>query len=63
MKKADFMVFFSILALAVLMLFAGRLFGQEGDTVIITQAGEIYGEYPLTTDAEIPVGDGNTVKI
>ena len=63
MKKADFMVFFGILALAVLMLFAGKLFKVQGDTVIITKNGEIFGEYPLSTDAEISIGDENIVKI
>ena len=63
MKKADFVVLFGILALGILMLFAGRLFGQEGDTVIITKDGKVFGEYSLYEHAEIPVGDANTVKI
>ena len=63
MKKADFMVLFGVLILGIFLLFASKLFKVQGDTVIITKNGEIFGEYPLSTDAEIPVGDGNTVKI
>ena len=63
MKKADFMVFFGILLIGILMLFAGRLFSVQGDTVIITKDGKVFGEYSLSEDAEIPVWDTNIVKI
>ena len=63
MKKADLMVLFGVLVLGAFLLFAGKVFKVQGDTVIITKDGEIFGKYPLSDYAEISVGDKNTVKI
>ena len=63
MKKADFMVLFGVLILGIILLFAGKIFTVPGDTVIITKDGEIFGKYPLSTDAEISVAGENIVRI
>ena len=63
MKKADFILLFAVLFLAGAMLLGTKLTKTEGDTVIITKDGEVFGEYPLSSQMEVPVGESNTVKI
>lgn len=63
MKKNDLILFFTAVLLGVLALCYGNFSKTEGDTVIITKNGKIYGEYPLSAYAEIPIDDTNTVRI
>ena len=53
LKKWDFVVFGTIIALALFLFIA--FFGKGGNSVTVTVKGEVYGEYPLNQD--------NTVKI
>ena len=54
--------FLTVILLSVLLLF---LFRTEGDSVIVSVNGKVYGEYSLNTDTEVEIksGDGYNVLV
>lgn len=55
-KKAD-IIFLALLFAAVLMIaaFVYLRGGERGERVEVTVGGEVYGTYPLSENAEIPI--------
>jgi len=47
----------AVIALAALIWLVVRITRSEGAYVLVTVDGEVFGEYPLDTDAEIRIGD------
>ncbi|MBQ7357753.1 MAG: NusG domain II-containing protein [Clostridia bacterium] len=63
--RNDIILIAALLTLILLSALAVLLFRTEGDTVIVSVDGNNYGEYPLNTDAEIEIknGDGYNVLV
>ena len=61
-KKADYILSACIIAIAVASVFLFAAFKNEGGTVRITTANEVYGEYRLDTNQVIEL-ENNTVEI
>ena len=62
MKKKDF-IFILIVLAAVVSAALFLKMPQNHDTVSVYVDGELFGEYPLSENAEISVNGTNTVKI
>ena len=62
-RKNDIMLAGIIIVFAALLWFGIRILRSEGASVLVTVAGESYGEYPLDKDAEIRIGDENTYNL
>lgn len=58
-KKRNDLILLGAIVAAVLILGAGLLlFRTEGDCVVVTVNGELYGSYPLAKDAVIDIVTG-----
>ena len=63
MKKNDFILIIAVILIGAI-LFAVTYSGtKNSDTVIITADGEIFGEYPINTTAQIDINGTNTAII
>ena len=62
-RRNDFILLAAIVAVAALIWLVVRMTQNEGATVIVTVDGEVYGTYPLDTDAEIRIGDNENYNI
>ena len=65
-KKNDVIFILSLLSAATVLCACFFLFAGEGDTVVVTLDGEIYGEYSLGTDRSVDIrtdGSLNTFVI
>ena len=58
--RNDFILVFSILALALVCFLIFKACAKEGTTVVITIDGEIYKSLPLNEDTVIEVQSGET---
>lgn len=64
MKRNDWILIGIVIGIA--LLFGGMQFFKPADAVGIVQVtvdGEVYGEYPLDQDIEIPIGKTNVLSI
>jgi len=64
MKKRDYVLVAVILCTAFVFWIVPKFFSAHTDSILrISIDGELYGEYPLDTDAEIAIGTTNICKI
>lgn len=64
MKKNDWILAIAILVAAGIFMGWNIFLGNtEGAVVRIYREGELFGEYPLSKDTQIEVGDSNQVEI
>lgn len=61
--KNDLILLAVIIALAALIWLFIRITRSEGAYALVTVNGEVFGEYPLDTDAEIRIGDDESYNI
>ena len=61
--KNDIILLVVIIAVAGLVWLGITLTRTEGAYVSVTVAGELYGTYPLDTDAEIRIGDDEDYNV
>ena len=61
-KKADIILFFIILVLGIAVSVASLSGQVQGDTVVVTVDGELYGEYPLNVDREVIIENGDHIN-
>ena len=60
----DIILIVAILAIFLSLLFFVYLRRVEGSTATVTVNGKLFGEYPLSIDAEYTIGEGsNKLKI
>ncbi len=62
-RKNDIILALALIAIAVLIWLFTYLSRSEGASVSVTVNGELFGEYPLNTDTEIRIGDGESYNI
>ena len=63
-KFKNDLIFISVLFLTVSVIAAGYFFLRgEGDTVIVTVGGKIYGEYPICENRTVEIRTENTENI
>lgn len=54
-RRGDFLLLAAVLLVGGLLLAAYALLGGRGDRVVVTQDGEIYGEYALASDQTVEI--------
>ena len=58
-KLRNDIIFISVLIALIMVAALGvLLFSRDGDTVIVTVDGQIYGEYSLNTDRQVEIVNG-----
>ena len=58
-KLRNDIIFISVLIARIMAAaLGGLLFSRDGDTVIVTVDGQIYGEYSLNTDRQVEIVNG-----
>lgn len=58
-KLRNDIIFISVLIALIMAAVLGvLLFSRDGDTVIVTVDGQIYGEYSLNTDRQVEIVNG-----
>lgn len=62
-RKNDVLLAVALVAIAALIWLFTYLNRSEGASVSVTVNGEVFGEYPLDTDAEIRIGEGESYNI
>lgn len=62
-RKNDIILAALVIAFTALLWLGIRLTQSEGASVVITVDGELFGEYPLDTDAEIRIGDADSYNL
>lgn len=62
-RKSDLILVIALVLLAALLWLVLRLTRSEGAYVRVTVDGEIYGEYKLSEDTEIRIGDDNSFNL
>lgn len=62
-RKNDIILAAVVIVFAALLWFGIRILRSEGASVLVTVDGEVFGEYPLDTGAEIRIGDGETYNL
>lgn len=62
-RKNDIILAAVVIVFAVLLWLGIRMLRSEGASVLVTVDGEVYGEYPLDTDAQIRIGDDNAYNL
>ncbi|MDY3250306.1 MAG: NusG domain II-containing protein [Candidatus Choladocola sp.] len=63
MKKADIILGISAVTAGILLFTVRSLFQDGGSYVTVEKNGEQFGTYSLKEDQEIPVGEGNCIRI
>ena len=63
MKKNDFILIIAVILIGIVLFVVTGTSTENGDTVIITRGGEIFGEYPLDTTTKIDINGTNTAII
>lgn len=62
-RKYDMILAAVLVLIAVLIWLFIYLTRSEGASVLVTVDGEVYGEYPLSTDTEIRIGGEETYNL
>ena len=58
-KLRNDIIFISVtVALIIAVALGVFLFSKDGDTVVVTVDGQIYGEYPLNVDRQVEIVNG-----
>ena len=60
--KNDVIFILSLLSVAAVFCACFFLFTKEGDTVVVTLDGEIYGEYSLDADRSVDIRTDNSLN-
>lgn len=55
MKRNDMILIVSLLCVSLALVFVLRGFRRQGDTVVITVDDQMWGEYSLNENREIPI--------
>ena len=63
MRKNDIILAAVLVVIAALIWLFIYMARSEGAYVLVTVDGEVFGEYPLDTDAEICIGDDESYNI
>ncbi|MFB0920679.1 MAG: NusG domain II-containing protein [Oscillospiraceae bacterium] len=62
-RKNDIMLLAAVIIVAALIWGFTRMTRSEGATAVVTVDGEVFGTFPLDTDAEIRIGDDEHYNI
>lgn len=65
-KLRNDIIFISVLiALIAAVALGVLLFAKDGDTVVVTVDGQLYGEYPLSVDRQVEIvnGEGHNLLV
>ena len=63
MRKNDIILAAALIVIAALIWLFIYMARSEGAYVTVTVNGEVFGQYPLDTDAEIRIGDGESYNL
>ena len=65
-KKADIVLFLCIVVFGLAISWHAAFFDRQGNEVVVTAGGQVFGVYPLAEDREIEVtqsGQSNHITI
>lgn len=63
--RNDIIIIAAVISIAAIALICLQLFRPEGSTVVVSIDGEIFGEYPLSSDTtvDIPTENGHNLLV